>query len=427
MGDGSESSAAAPEEQHQKLAETFAQVMDGIQAAAGIVADESGLGDMVREAFDGVLNDITTRVDLEQRETAAASMNHDSASTAEASESSNQDGSGVSAEPVLHPNVICDGCNCAIVGTRFKSLTHPDFDLCATCEAAGLHPEHIMIRIRTPSQKASWLAHKLQHVVAKCQADPVRRGCAMQPPFWAAFVPPGAFPHHGPPHGHGWHGHHGPKHRHHRGGGRRHGPGRQHQHYAEDRNVTQIGDRLPTGRLKRGSHGPGVAQLQHFLIKSGLMDPSAIRWRDGLYGPRTAAAVQAFQEANRLEGEHGVFDQVVRAALLAGWPAENIAGTPAPDVSAPAPPPVPTTTPDNDRHYAPHASAPVLSAPVAEPVFESPVPSTTPPAAEQPAKWAKQLETLAGMGFVDIEANTELLEEHNGAVPFVVTELLPEL
>jgi len=390
----------------QKIAEAFHQVMDGIHAAAGIVVDESSeLGEMVREAFDGVVKDITDRVDLEQHDAAAAGGDESTNAAAEATASAE------STEPVLHPNVICDGCNSAIVGTRFKSLTHPDFDLCATCEAAGMHPEHIMIRIRTPSQKASRLAHKLQQVVARCypqSSRPDRQGCAMQAPFWAAFVPPGAFPHHAPPHGRGRHGHHGPKH-HHRGGGRRHGSGRH--HHPGDRKFAPADDQLPTGRLERGSHGPGVAQLQHFLIKAGLMDPSAIRWRDGLFGPRTAAAVQAFQEANQLEGEHGVFDAVVRAALLAGWPTKTAAAsaTRPPDTSSPAPAAAPT--------------APVEERTGADFVRSSMAPSA-PSTAEQPTKWSEQLETLRTMGFSDVDRNNELLDKHNGAVPFVVTELL---
>jgi len=360
---------------------------------------------MVREAFDGVVKDITDRVNLEQHE-AADATGDDARGAAEATS-----GDG-STEPVLHPNVICDGCNCAIVGTRFKSLTHPDFDLCATCEAAGMHPEHIMIRIRNPSRKASWLANKLQHVVAKCYAPPGfhpgRQGCAMQP-LWAAFIPPGAFPHHrGPPHGRGRHGHHGPKH-HQRGSGRCHGSG--YHHRPGDRKFAQPGDQLPTGRLERGSHGPGVAQLQHFLIKAGLMDPSAIRWRDGLFGPRTAAAVQAFQEANQLEGEHGVFDAVVRAALLAGWPSKtaSVAETQAPDTTSPVPAVTSTT---------------LVGEPSGEDFVRSSMAPSVPPTTEQPVKWSEQLETLHGMGFSDVDRNSELLDKHNGAVPFVVTELL---
>lgn len=43
---------------------------------------------------------------------------------------------------LVHPNVICDGCNGPVVGTRFKCSVCPDYDLCAACEGKGLHREH---------------------------------------------------------------------------------------------------------------------------------------------------------------------------------------------------------------------------------------------------------------------------------------------
>ncbi|KAK2492520.1 hypothetical protein MC885_010873 [Smutsia gigantea] len=43
---------------------------------------------------------------------------------------------------MVHPNVICDGCNGPVVGTRYKCSVCPDYDLCAACEGRGLHREH---------------------------------------------------------------------------------------------------------------------------------------------------------------------------------------------------------------------------------------------------------------------------------------------
>lgn len=47
--------------------------------------------------------------------------------------------------------VTCDGCEGPVIGSRFKCMVCPDFDLCGKCEQNGLHPQHILMRIRTPS------------------------------------------------------------------------------------------------------------------------------------------------------------------------------------------------------------------------------------------------------------------------------------
>ncbi|XP_036604570.1 sequestosome-1 isoform X11 [Trichosurus vulpecula] len=51
---------------------------------------------------------------------------------------------------MVHPNVICDGCNGPVVGSRFKCTICPDYDLCSTCEGKGLHKEHNMIVFQNP-------------------------------------------------------------------------------------------------------------------------------------------------------------------------------------------------------------------------------------------------------------------------------------
>ncbi|XP_046853214.1 sequestosome-1-like isoform X2 [Xenia sp. Carnegie-2017] len=51
----------------------------------------------------------------------------------------------------IHPMVTCDGCEGPVIGSRFKCMVCPDFDLCGKCEQNGLHPQHILMRIRTPS------------------------------------------------------------------------------------------------------------------------------------------------------------------------------------------------------------------------------------------------------------------------------------
>ncbi|XP_043346859.1 sequestosome-1 isoform X2 [Dermochelys coriacea] len=51
---------------------------------------------------------------------------------------------------VVHPNVICDGCEGPVIGARFKCTICPDYDLCSTCEGKGIHKEHNMIMFQSP-------------------------------------------------------------------------------------------------------------------------------------------------------------------------------------------------------------------------------------------------------------------------------------
>merc|ERR550539_1838795 len=52
---------------------------------------------------------------------------------------------------VTHHGVTCDGCDKApIVGFRYKCVVCDDYDLCGSCEKAGKHPGHNMMRISSP-------------------------------------------------------------------------------------------------------------------------------------------------------------------------------------------------------------------------------------------------------------------------------------
>ncbi|XP_050168044.1 sequestosome-1 isoform X3 [Myiozetetes cayanensis] len=51
---------------------------------------------------------------------------------------------------MVHPNVICDGCEGPVVGTRFKCSICPDYDLCSTCEGKGIHKDHNMVMFQSP-------------------------------------------------------------------------------------------------------------------------------------------------------------------------------------------------------------------------------------------------------------------------------------
>lgn len=68
-----------------------------------------------------------------------------------------------------------------------------------------------------------------------------------------------------------------------------------------------------TNSLRQGSKGEEVAALQEKLIEMGYLDDVA----DGAYGPKTAAAVRAFQEANGMEAT-GVADAATQEALMGG-------------------------------------------------------------------------------------------------------------
>lgn len=61
--------------------------------------------------------------------------------------------SHTSEHPVyVHDGVYCDGCNCVIVGPRYKCGNCLDFDLCESCEdKPGSHnPEHVFVKLRRP-------------------------------------------------------------------------------------------------------------------------------------------------------------------------------------------------------------------------------------------------------------------------------------
>ncbi|XP_021417046.2 sequestosome-1 [Oncorhynchus mykiss] len=83
--------------------------------------------------------------------------------------------------PMVHPNVTCDECEGSVVGTRFKCTVCPDYDLCSTCQAKGLHKEHVLLPIWHPFNNAfewfprgKWM-RKMRHCTwaqAQSQAQP---------------------------------------------------------------------------------------------------------------------------------------------------------------------------------------------------------------------------------------------------------------
>jgi len=86
----------------------------------------------------------------------------------------------------------------------------------------------------------------------------------------------------------------------------------------DDKNKDEQEHTLPKAPAAIGSYGPGIVRLQKFLISHDLMDASAIRWRAGVFGPRTQEAIYQFQLANHIDtDQYGVYDEPTAAALQA--------------------------------------------------------------------------------------------------------------
>merc|ERR1719317_233972 len=92
-----------------------------------------------------------------------------------------------SKESQIHSGIVCDGCGkTPIVGPRYKCVVCDDFDLCGSCEAAGRHPGHNMIRI---SNQEMNFPHRLFKRIHKMQERAEKRdSCQEQndgpkPPF----------------------------------------------------------------------------------------------------------------------------------------------------------------------------------------------------------------------------------------------------
>jgi hypothetical protein len=75
----------------------------------------------------------------------------------------------------IHPGVTCDACEKQpIEGYRYKCVVCDDYDLCGSCEAAGRHPGHNMMRIADPEmvfpQRLFKRIHKMQERVEKSRS-----------------------------------------------------------------------------------------------------------------------------------------------------------------------------------------------------------------------------------------------------------------
>jgi len=78
----------------------------------------------------------------------------------------------------IHPGVVCDACEkTPIVGNRYKCVVCDDFDLCGSCEAAGHHPGHNMIRI---SNQEMNFPHRIFKRIHKMQERAEKRNSSQE-------------------------------------------------------------------------------------------------------------------------------------------------------------------------------------------------------------------------------------------------------
>jgi len=167
---------------------------------------------------------------------------------------------------------------------------------------------------------------------------------------------------------------------------------RQHQQHQQAAAPVPRGAVLPPAPAGPGSFGPGVEQLQRFLIARNLMPADAIRWRAGVLGPRTAEALGRFRAAASLApaaGASGIYDDAVRAAMLdLNRPLADLAG--AEPAATPSPADLPAAQPD--------------------------------PASGQ--RWAAELAALEAMGFQPSAGVAQLLDRSHGSLDWVITQLV---
>jgi len=363
-----------------------------------------------------------------------------------------------SADGISHGNVRCDGCDVfPIVGPRYNCTVCPDFDLCAKCEAASVHPaEHPLLKFRQPVNTAV-----VHHGITcdGCRQSPitgVRFKCRACPDFdlceacEAKNVHPADHPmvkfkvekmRHG--------GHHGGRHPHphpfHKilqafGGGfqpeglaglfaRRSSHGWPHRRW-----------------LSRGAVGEAVKEIQQAL---GVQ-------ADGFFGAKTEQAVKEFQTAQSLDAD-GIVGPRTRAKLIpteknvekdaqvdkkdaqvdrplaSWWLSRGAMGDAVKEIQqalgiqadgffgAKTEQAVKefqaAQSLDADGIVGPRTRAKIIPAEKKEVVSPSAIPESSVP--ESPA-----LTQLINMGFSDINLNAQLLKKHNGDVEQVVAELI---
>jgi len=312
--------------------------------------------------------------------------------------------------PVVHHGITCDGCQQSpITGIRFKCRTCPDFDLCEACEAKNLHPaDHPLVKFKVERARHGGGGHHGHgHPLHKLFRQAFRGG-----------HPEGLFQR-GP---HGFH----------------HGPHHGWPHRAR--------------WLSRGAIGDAVKEVQQVLKIQA----------DGFFGAKTEQAVKEFQTAQSLEAD-GIVGPRTRAKLFpekkdeenkeapAGgrhrwWLARGAMGEAVKEIQQTLGVPAdgffgPRTEQavkefqaahslDADGVVGPRTRAELTrvqtahtekkdAAPQVAPTVEAAPPTQVDPIPQSPA-----MVQLLSMGFPDVNLNEELLKKHNGDVEQVVAEIL---
>lgn len=369
--------------------------------------------------------------------------------------------------PDTHSNVRCDGCNVfPLVGPRYNCTVCPDFDLCAKCEAAGIHPaEHPLLKMRQPTSQVvvhhgitcdgcnqspiTGVRFKCRtcHDFDLCEACEAKNTHPASHPL-VKFKTPKEHGRHG---GHGGHG---------GGHGGRHAFHKLFQHALNPEFLTR-GFQCRRRFLTQGAIGEAVKEIQQAL---GIQV-------DGYFGPKTEQAVKDFQAANSLDVD-GVVGPRTRAKLTPEKAAESAKeqrprrqmwwlhrgamGEAVKELQGALGVPVdgffgPRTEQavkefqaanslDADGIVGPRTRAKLFPSvekkeevapaavplPVATPVASAPAatPVASAPIAPVQVEVDPALVTLAGMGFTDMVVNARLLQKYNYDIEQVVAELL---